>query len=168
MKEVQTPIIDLPKEEGIRTFDKYGKVTVIIEENQAFSDQVIMLNVLITDIFSIVSKDVYQTLNFPLGSSMDIPIKFQNEHGHQFANNIEGIEVGFELSHPRVVSASLDQYNSSIALRAEGSGECNVIVYLVKQPHIYDIFKVRVSSVVKPHSPVQVHVGADIKFKIMD
>jgi hypothetical protein len=37
-KEVQTPIISLVNEEGIRTFDKYGKVTVIIEENQAFSD----------------------------------------------------------------------------------------------------------------------------------
>lgn len=62
--------------------DKYGKVTVIIEENQAFSDQVVMLNILITDIYSLASKDVYQTLSFPLGSQMKIPIKFQNEHGH--------------------------------------------------------------------------------------
>jgi hypothetical protein len=35
-----------------------------------------MLNVLITDIFSIATKDVYQALSFPLGSSMQIPIKF--------------------------------------------------------------------------------------------
>jgi hypothetical protein len=70
-----------------------------------------MLNVLITDIFGIVSKDVYQVLNFPLGSSMTLPIKFQNEHSHQFAHNIEGIHVAFELSHPRVVSTSLDYYN---------------------------------------------------------
>jgi hypothetical protein len=53
-------------------------------------------------------KEVYSALSFPLGSQMSIPIKFQNEHAHQFANNIEGISVGFELSHPRVVSASLD------------------------------------------------------------
>ena len=64
-----------------------------------------MLNVLITDIYTLTCKDVYQTLSFPLGSSMNIPIKFQNEHGHLFANNIEGIEVGIELSHPRVVTA---------------------------------------------------------------
>jgi hypothetical protein len=85
---------------------------------------------------------------------MNIPIKFQNEHGHQFANNIEGIEVGIELSHPRVVTASLDLYNSTINIKAEGSGECNVVIYLVKNPNIYDVFKVRVSSVVKPYSPV--------------
>ena len=127
-----------------------------------------MLNVLITDIYSIAAKDVYQTLSFPLGSQMNIQIKFQNEHGHQFANNIEGVEVGIELSHPRVVSASLDYFNQSISMKAEGSGECNVLVYLVKHPHIYDIFRVRVSSVVMPYSPVQVHVGGQIKFKIMD
>jgi hypothetical protein len=167
-KEVQTPIINLEKEEGIRTFDKYGKVTVIIEENQAFSDQVVMLNVLITDIFTLATKDVYQTLSFPLGSQMNIPIKFQNEHGHQFANNIEGIDVGIELSHPRVVSAQLDYFNSTISLKAEGSGECNIVVYLSKNPLIFDIFKVRVSSVVKPFSPVNVHVGGIVKFKIMD
>lgn len=127
-----------------------------------------MLNVLIADIFTVTSKDVYQTLNFPLGSSMSIPLKFQNEHGHSFANNIEGIAVGFELSHPRVLSASLNEFNSSLQLKAEGSGECNVVVYLLKQPQIYDIFKVRVQSVVKPHSPVNVHVGGEISFKIMN
>lgn len=118
-----------------------------------------MLNVLITDIYNLACKDAYQALSFPLGSSMTIPIKFQNDHAHTFAKNIEGIEVGIELSHPRVVSATLDQYNQTIIMRAEGSGECNLVIYLVKQPHIYDIYRVRVSSVVKPYSPVNLHVG---------
>jgi len=61
-----------------------------------------------------------------------------------------------------VLSASLDAFNSSISLKAEGSGECNVLVYLLKAPHIFDVFKVRVSSVVKPYSPVQVHLGGTI------
>jgi hypothetical protein len=127
-----------------------------------------MLNVLITDIYNLAAKDVYQTLSFPLGSSMQVPIKFQNEHGHQFANNIEGIEVAVELSHPRVVSVQLDEFNQTLQMKAEGTGECNVKVYLVKYPHVYDIFRVRVQSIVKPYSPVNVHVGASIKFKIMD
>lgn len=37
-RDSQTQIIQLVNDEGIKTFDKYGKVTVIIEENQAFSD----------------------------------------------------------------------------------------------------------------------------------
>ena len=67
-----------------------------------------------------------------------------------------------------MLSASLDAFNSSISLKAEGSGECNVVVYLLKAPHIFDVFKVRVSSVVKPYSPVQVHLGGTVQFKVMD
>jgi len=44
-------------------------------------------------------------------------------------------------------------------MRAEGSGESNVVIYLVKHPHIFDVYRVRVSSVVKPYSPVHLHVG---------
>jgi hypothetical protein len=64
-----------------------------------------MLNVLITDIFNIASKDVYSALSLPLGSTLNVPIKFQNEHAHSFSKNIEGISLGVELSHPRVVQA---------------------------------------------------------------
>lgn len=70
-----------------------------------------MLNVFITDIYGLAAKDAYQALSFPLGSQMVIPIKFQNEHAHSFANNIDGIEVGIYLSHPRVVTAELGPFN---------------------------------------------------------
>jgi len=75
-KESSTPIIDLVNDEFIQTHDKYGKVTVIVEENQAFSDQVVMLNVLITDVHSIAAQNFYDALSLPLGSSIDMPLKF--------------------------------------------------------------------------------------------
>ena len=78
-------------DEAIQTHDKYGKVTVIVEENQAFSDQVVMLNVLITDIYSLAAQNFYEAVSLPLGSSVNIPIKFYNEHAHLFANGIEGV-----------------------------------------------------------------------------
>lgn len=55
-----------------------------------------------------------------------------------------------------------------MTLRASGSGECNVKIYLINNPHNYDIFKVRVTSVVKPYSPVFLHVGGQVSFKIME
>lgn len=75
-KESTTPIIDLVQDEYIQTHDKYGKVTVIVEENQAFSDQVVMLNVLITDVYSIAAQNFYEALSLPLGSTINMPIKF--------------------------------------------------------------------------------------------
>jgi hypothetical protein len=43
-----------------------------------------------------------------------------------------------------------------------------VIVYLLSNPdHIYDVFRVKVTSIVKPPSPVSIHVGGQVTFKIM-
>ena len=81
---------------------------------------------------------------------------------------MEGIGVTVELSHPRVVKATLGRYNQTLELEAQGSGETNVIVYLTNQPEVIDVFRVRVSSVVNPPSPVHLHLGGDIQYKIMD
>ena len=77
-------MIQLVNNEGIRTLDRYGKVTVIIEDT--VSHQVAMLNLFISDIYNIATKEAYSTLSFPLGSTMHVPIKLQNEYAHQFGN----------------------------------------------------------------------------------
>jgi hypothetical protein len=166
-QESKSPIISLVNNEAIRTYDKYGKVTVVVEESQAFSDQVVMLNILITDIYTLAAHNFNEALSLPLGSSVNIPLKFYNEHAHLFANNIEGVQVAVQLSHPRVVSASLDRYNSTLSLQAEGSGDCNVVLYLVSNPSIFDVLRVRVATIVQPGSPVFVHVGGEVQFKVV-
>jgi hypothetical protein len=165
-QESTSPIISLVNDEAIRTFDKYGKVTVIVEEGQAFSDQVVMLNVLIADVYTIATMRTYDALSLPLGSSLTLPIHLQNEHAHMFAENIEGLEVGILQSHPRVVSVQLDHYNQTMTLVSLGSGDCNVVLYLVDRQYIFDVIRVRVSSIVKPLSPVFLHVGGEVAFRV--
>lgn len=74
------PMIQLVHNEGVRTQDRYGKVTIIIEDT--ISHQVVMLNLVIADIFNIATKEAYTCLSFPLGSTMNIPVKLQNENAH--------------------------------------------------------------------------------------
>lgn len=93
------------RDTSIRTLDKYGKVTVLVEENESLGNQLAMLNVVITDIYSIASMSAYEALSLPLGSSIKLPINFQNDNAHLFADRIEGVNLMIELSHPRVVTA---------------------------------------------------------------
>ena len=37
-EEAASPIVRLVNDKAIQTFDKYGKVTVVVEEGQSFSD----------------------------------------------------------------------------------------------------------------------------------
>lgn len=75
-QDSQTPIIELVKDSSIRTLDKYGKVTVLVEENESLGSQLAMLNVVIADIYSIASMSAYEALSLPLGSSIQLPINF--------------------------------------------------------------------------------------------
>lgn len=165
-QDSQTPIIELVHDTSIKTLDKYGKVTVLVEENESLGNQLAMLNVVITDIYSIASMSAYEALSLPLGSQIKLPINFQNDNAHLFADRIEGVNLMVELSHPRVVTAQLDNYNQTLTLISQGSGECNVILYLENHPEIFDVIRVRVSTIVEPLSPVDLHVGGEVKFAI--
>ena len=125
-----------------------------------------MLNVLITDIYTMATMKAYDALNLPLGSSITLPIHSQNEHALKFADNIEGLELGVLQSHPRVVSVQLDYYNQTVTLESLGTGDCNVVLYSIDRQHIFDVIRVKVSSVVKPQSPVFLHIGGDIDFRV--
>jgi len=64
------------------------------------------------------------------------------------------------------VSVSLDHFNQTLTLTSQGSGDCNIMIYLEDHPHIFDIIRVRVSSIVKPLSPVLLHVGGEVDFRV--
>ena len=145
-QESTSDIIELVEGVGVRTLDHFGKVTVILEESRMFGAQFVMLNVLIADINSVFVENFYEALSLPLASKITIPVRFKNDRAHLFARDLTGIRVGMRLSHPRVVSAQLDDYNQTLTLTAGHSGECNVMLYLEDDPSIYDVFMVRVSS----------------------
>lgn len=75
-KTTSNPIIEIVNNEQIQTLDKHGKVTVHISENHNYGDQHLFLNVLVTDIYSMSAQNFYEALRLPLGSSLEIPIKF--------------------------------------------------------------------------------------------
>jgi hypothetical protein len=96
-------VIELMGDAGIRTLSKPGRVTLIIQESdQSNGDHLAMLNIMVTDIFSLSLENFYDSINVPIGSSSEktIPINYMNEHAHLFAKNLEGIELDIELSHP--------------------------------------------------------------------
>ena len=51
---------------------------MIVEEGSqgGMSDQIVMLNVLIADIFSMSAMNAYDALTLPLGSSLTLPLHF--------------------------------------------------------------------------------------------
>ena len=158
----ENPILKIHKDGYIETLDKYGKATVIIEENQSLENQIVMLNIMISQIYSLSIEKPYTALNLPMGSETSLKITFQEENARSFADNIVGVDLFVENSHPHIVKATLDYYNSTLSLNALGIGEANIKVHT--RDGIFDVINVKVLSSIIPHSPVQLHVGGTVKF----
>lgn len=76
--------------------------------------------------------------------------------------------IGYSVSHPKVVNVEIDSFTQTMSLVTQGQGDCNILVYLENHPEIYDIIRVRVSSIVRPLSPVTLHVGGVVNFKVIN
>ena len=161
-----SPILRILDGGNVQTLDKYGKATVVIEENQSFDNQIVMLNIMISQIYSISIEKPYTALNLPMGSESNLKITFQEENARSFAEKIEGVDLFIENSHPHIVKASLDYYNSTLNLNALGIGEANIRIFT--KDNIFDVIRVKVLSSILPHSPIQLHVGGIVQFVFSD
>lgn len=108
----------------------------------------------------------YDSIALPLGSNFKMPIHFQNEHANRFASDVEGINIRYSLSHPRVLHVHIDEMTQVMTIDAHGSGDCAIFLYLENNPNIFDVIRVKVSSIVRPLSPVYLHVGGEVVFKV--
>ena len=55
-----------------------------------------------------------------------------------------------------------------MTLTSQAQGDCNILIYLEDNPQVFDLVRVRVSSVVQPISPVHLHLGGQVEFRVMD
>lgn len=163
---IENPILKIQKDGYIETLDKYGKATVVIEENQSLENQIVMLNIMISQVYSLSIEKPYTALNLPMGSETNLKVTFQEENARSFAEKIIGVEMFIENSHPHIVKASLDYYNSTLNLNALGIGEANIKIFT--KDNIFDVIRVKVLSSVLPYSPVQLHVGGSVQFVFAD
>ena len=87
-----------------------------------------------------------------MGSDVDLKLTFQDEHGRSMAEKIEGIGMTIENSHPHILSANFDYYNSTLNLIANRMGEVNIVVRY--NGDAFDVIKVSVLSSILPLSPI--------------
>jgi len=62
----------------------------------------------------------------------------------------------------------MDSFSQTLTLITQGQGDCNIFVFLESNPSIFDVVRVRVSSIVRPLSPVVLHVGGVVNFKVIN
>jgi len=94
-----------------------GKATIVVE-GKSFEHQQVFVNVIVTQVYSLAVEKPYVPLSIPLGSETKISIILQENNGRSFIQNLEGISLNLENSHPQYVKANFDIYNQTLNLFA--------------------------------------------------
>ncbi len=98
----------------IQAHEKFGKATVVIDEHSGDETRV---NLRVAAVHAILVERTYTLGNMAIGGETDVKVTYQDMVGRSFARNVEGLAVVIELSHPHILSAKMDYYNSTITLR---------------------------------------------------
>jgi hypothetical protein len=69
------------------------------------------------------------------------------------------------LSNSKVLVSELDATNSTLTLTSQYVGDSMVTVFMLDDPTIKDVFQVSVSSIMKPISPISLHLGDKMQFE---
>lgn len=142
-----------------------GESSIIIQHVRIKGDYHI-LPVVISDIEGIHIDKSYMGRNIALGSEIEFDITYQDYMARSMPRLFEyGIDVSIEVSNSRVIQASLENRNSTLRIYSQYVGDTIVKVYLTKNPSVKDMIKISVSSVMKPVSPISLHLGGEVQFE---
>ena len=167
-------LLTISQEGRVRVGDQRGSATIIVEEGVHLDKLRTAYYVEVASIHSLILEHGTQLVTMPLGSDVELKVVLQDKHGRSFAHSkklpnrleLEGVGISVELSHPRVLQADLDYYNSTLTVRALSLGVCNIHIYMTDQQYVFDLIKVHVTSIVDPPSPVFVHLGGSVQFRV--
>jgi nuclear pore complex protein Nup210 len=142
-----------------------GEASVIIQNNRVKGDT-FMASVIVADIESIHVDKSYVSRTIALGSELEFDVIYQDSIARSFPRGFEyGIDVSVEVSNSRVLQASLENRNTTLKIYSQYAGDTIVKVFLNKNPKVKDVLKISVNSVMKPVSPVLLHLGGEVQFE---
>lgn len=142
-----------------------GESGIVLQHSRIKGD-INIVPVIITDIESIHIDKSYTSRTIALGSELEFDITYQDSIARSFPKGFEyGIDVGVEVSNSRVLQASLENRNNTLRIYSQYVGDTIVKVFLHKNPKVKDVLKISVNSVMKPVSPVFLHLGGEVQFE---
>eukprot|EP00742_Colponemidia_sp_Colp-10_P011088 GILJ01012272.1.p1 GENE.GILJ01012272.1~~GILJ01012272.1.p1 ORF type:complete len:1880 (+),score=353.95 GILJ01012272.1:536-5641(+) len=134
-------------------------VSILCESDQ----QEVLVSIEVKPAVSVALLSTVPLSNLPLGSSTELRLQLKDDLGRPFTS-VEGLQWFTALSHLDPIHLSWSQEGNLIVHAAKVGGTM-LQVSLQDAPHIRDIFKVEVQTVVRPESPLVLHLGGHVKFK---
>ena len=168
IKNQNAKIISLTDSGRVTSYNREGVAYVSITQlnnKENINNQVpVTLPIFVSNFHNIFIEKTHTIIDMEVSQELILKVILQHYHGLLFAEKFEGISLRVVVSHPKIATAELSDFNSKLRIKAQDIGETNVILFEPISRKIYDVFKINVVQQTTLLNKIVIPVGGNINF----
>lgn len=149
----------------LKTSNEEGYSLLKVSEKKNPANE-LLLPVLVKTPSQLIIEDSSKVALVPVKSSMTLKARMIDSLGRVFAHPILNQKLSVISSDSKIIDAHYNINKGEVKVYAKRDGETTLMVSDPNNPKLFDILAVKIGALITPASPIQVHSGGNIKFKI--
>lgn len=150
----------------LRSSHEEGYVLLKISEKKNPSNELLVPVVILKPV-SLVVEDSSKIALVPEQSFMSLRVRLIDSLGRVFAHPLRNFELSALSSDSNILDAFYQSDKGELEISTKKQGQATVMVsHRLLPDKLIDVLPIKVGSLISPASPVDVHVGGTVNFKI--
>ena len=150
----------------IKTSSEEGYVLLRISEKRVPENE-LLLPVVIRRPSSLIVEDSSKIGLVPVKSSMSLKARLIDTLGRVFAHPLKDFKMSAQSSDSSILEAHYNPNRGEVEIAAKRKGQATVFLTADRSPlKLLEILPVKIGALISPASPVTVHIGGIVDFKI--
>ena len=150
----------------LKTSSKEGYVLLKISEKQNPENE-LLIPVVIKKPASLVIEDSGKVALVPEDSSMSLKARLIDSLGRVYAHPLKDFKLSALSSDSNILHAHYNENRGEVKISSKRQGQATVLIsHPEYSDHLVDVLPIRVGSLISPASPVNVHIGGQVNYKI--
>lgn len=150
----------------LKTNNEEGYVLLRISEKKNPKNE-LLLPIVITRPAALIVEDSAKIGLVPVKSNMSLQVRLIDNLGRVFAHPLKDFPISANSSDSSILEAHYNSNRGQLEISAKRKGQAAVFVSAHRDERkLLDMIAVKIGSLISPASPVRVHVGGTVDFKI--
>ena len=150
----------------LRSSHQEGYVLLKISEKKNPQNE-LLVPVIIKKPVSLIIEDSSKISPVPVKSSMSLRARLIDSLGRAFVHPLKNFKLSVLSSDSSILDVYYNENKGEIEINTKKKGQATVMVaHPNRAQELLDILPIKVGSLISPSSPVEVHFGGNVNFKL--
>ena len=150
----------------LRSSNQEGYVLLKISEKKNPQNE-LLVPVIIKKAASLIIEDSSKISPVPVKSSMSLRARLVDSLGRVFVHPLKNFKMSVLSSDSSILDVYYNENKGEIEINTKKKGQATVMVaHPNRATELMDILPIKVGSLISPSSPVEIHIGGNVNFKL--